>query len=474
MMNLQVKMVQYRFFPMLSFPRHAGMRICTLLITLSFFTGLPLTVMGEEMNGPEITIKVGVRDDARPFSYIDTTSESESILPGYSGYSIEVCRHVFKEMQALPQYRNYRFIAEKISASSRFKQLGVAGKLFMLCGPDSISKERLLNFRSSHAVFLTGMTYAYINQRSSKFPRGNYCEHVIGVVRTTTADTEGLADLANRDLLMRFDKALDLEVKKKSGRVEKSLIALQNITQGALDDAQKEITKLIEHSVRIELEALNAKGNIDTDAEDKNRERRLLLISHSAKIKNALADVELAHWDNVLTDLQDEGIGLAAKIMDLFEKEYENINAQIAWEIITNECPQGFKSMPVRKYVNHKKGISAFCKGEVLYYLADFDILKNKTQEIADCDIVMNRFARSREVYGVYFPKNDTFDTEPGSNSESIVNVGRFYADFNHFLLLAMQGETSVLEELFEEEFEGQQKSEELERFFDGFKFYTP
>jgi len=178
--------------------------------------------------------------------------------------------------------------------------------------------------------------------------------------------------------------------------------------------------------------------------------------------------------DTAIGNLESEGMRIAGKIMDLFRKKYESINARIAKEITTDECPKGFTSMPVRKYPNHDKGIAAFCKGDVLYYLADYDLLKNKTQEIADCDIVMNRFTRSREVYGVYFPKQDDFYTKPGLHDESVINVASFYADFNYFLLLAMQGERSKLEDLFAEEFGVQQKSEELGRFFDGFKFYTP
>jgi hypothetical protein len=39
---------------------------------------------------------------------------------------------------------------------------------------------------------------------------------------------------------------------------------------------------------------------------------------------------------------------------------------------------------------------------------------------------------------------------------------------------MAMQGEESEVEKIFAREFGVQQKSEELDRFFDGFKINTP
>ena len=466
MLSLTVYIAQSQFLSKFISLNRSGIQTCLLFITWSFAIVSPIVVHGNGIQSPEITIKVGVRDDAKPFSSVDTTRASESILPGYSGYSIEVCRYVFTQMQKLPQYRNYTFKAVKTKAHSRFKQLGVAGELFMLCGPDSISADRLLDFRSSHAIFLTGMTYAYLNPRSPKFPRGNYCDHIVGVVRATTADTEGLKDLASRDLLMRFDDALDLEVEMKSERVIRGHDALITIIKSVLEDASKEQAELVEKMLNSRPHALS----------DEDKKRRLKLFKQSSTIENILLNTNSAKLYNALAELKNQNIGLAAKIIEKMEKEYENINEQIAKEIITDECPQGFTSMPVRKFDNHEDGIAGFCKGEVLYYLADYDILKHKVREIAGCDrdIVMNRFTRSREVYGVYFPKIDAFDTNPESHTEPEVDVANFYAEFNHILMSAMQGERSVLEDIFAKEFGVQQKSEELERFFDSFKLYTP
>ena len=434
------------------FPKANTISVLTIVLCVSLAS--PVTY-AHVLHSADITVNIGVRDDAKPFSYIDITRKSETILPGYSGYSIEVCRHVLKQMQMIPRYRNLTFKAHAIQATDRFSELGHEGKLFMLCGPDSITSERLLDYRSSYAFFLSGMTYAYLNPRSSKFPKGQYCDNVIGVVRGTTADTDGLADIASQDLLMRFDAALDLEVSNNSARIARTRKELQRLTEKVLEEEQKKFVGTNRWMLL---------GSLSTNT-TRQSEVRLLKEMLSETDPNALSEAinELTKQDN----------RLAGKINALMDGQHGLINAQTAREFITDECPQGFTSMPVRKYQGHDEGIEAFCKGEVIYYLADYDILKNKTQEIADCDIVMNRFTRSREVYGAYFPKQHYFDADPDPESTAMIDVASFYADFNNLLRIAMQGGQSEIEKIFINEFGMQRKSEELELFFDSFKIDT-
>ncbi len=436
--------------------------LSALIMYASAVCLLPMAepTLADDLSATEVIVNIGVRDDAKPFSYIDITRNSEKVLPGYSGYSIEVCRHVLKQMKALPRYQHITFKAVDITARDRFRLLGVKGNLFMLCGPDSINQERLADYRSSHAVFLSGMTYAYLNPRSSKFPRGNYCDNVIGVVRGTTADTQGLADIASRNLLMRFDSALDLEIFKNSERIERTRITLLDVTRNVVATTRAQLREF------------------DNQANSLTEKSRSAKRDEVQAIEQLLEKQELGALDNALDELITAGNGLAGIIMERMGRAHRDINAQTAKEIVTAECPGGFSAMPVRKFEHHDKGIEAFCKGEVLYYLADYDILKHKTKEVADCDIVMNRFTRSREVYGVYFPRQDVFDArannEPETEGLHLINVASFYADFNHFLLMAMQGNESDLERIFAKEFGVQEKSEELQRFFDAFKINTP
>jgi len=199
------------------------------------------------------------------------------------------------------------------------------------------------------------------------------------------------------------------------------------------------------------------------------------------RIAEARSGVDTAHLDSVLEQLEREGVGLAAKINSWMHAEHGRINRDTARQIVTEECPEGFIRLPVRKYENHEQGIAGFCRGEVLYYLADYDILKNKIDEIASCDAVLNRFTRSREVYGVYFRKDRVFvvdnatESSKGEQADSrlLVDVASFYADFNHFLLESMQGEVSPIESIFHDVFGVQQKTQELEQFFDSAKYMT-
>ncbi|MBX2880647.1 MAG: transporter substrate-binding domain-containing protein [Granulosicoccus sp.] len=446
--------IQFRLLRM-TVRRSAGLYAFLILLISSFIIS---AACADSASDSPVTIQIGVRDDAKPFSYIDITHDSESILPGYGGYSIEVCRHVLKQMQSIPRYQNFTFRAGDIEARDRFKLLGEDGQLFMLCGPDSITTDKLRNFRASHAVFLTGMTYAYLSPRSRQFPRTDHCGNIIGVVRGTTADTEGLADLASRNLLMRFDKALDLEIHKKSARVASARNALMELVNRVLSEA------------RLEYDGLKSFRSDETDLFFDEWSRKQELSENIKAFDEALVNLDLAHLDLIVDKLHREGYKQASKIKDLMRKEHEIINAKVASEIITDECPGGFNSMPVRKYKNHNEGVNEFCNGNVIYYLADYDILKNKTQEIADCDIVMNRFTRSREVYGVYFPKKSKFNPSNTNDPNTVIDVAEFYADFNHFLLMAMQGEVSSIEAIFADEFGTQKKTEELAQFFDSFK----
>ncbi len=63
-------------------------------------------------------------------------------------------------------------------------------------------------------MFLSGMTYGYVDPNTALFPRSNYCGHIIGVVNGTTASTQGLKMLADQNLLLRFDKPLEMYLAK--------------------------------------------------------------------------------------------------------------------------------------------------------------------------------------------------------------------------------------------------------------------
>ena len=356
-----------------------------VLVTLSTISeaddaGLLVDPNGETNDTPRLIVHVGVREDARPFSYETPTGSAETVLAGYSGYMINVCRHILKQMETQPRYSNIEFIAHSVSAKKRFEILNDKKVLF-LCGPDSITDDLLDQFRPTLPVFLSGMTYAYVNPRSSFFPKGNYCGNVIGVVRGTTADKDGLRELTRKNMLMRFNKAVDLELSKQTEKDQLADEQMQQIIDGLINN-------------------YNPSGNFVE-----------LVPTYNASDIEALKDIR-NNLDPQRIHIEVDRLQnteLSGLINQKMRDEYYKINMKIAKTIRTNECPHGFDSMPIRKYPDHTEGIRAFCEGKVLYYLGDFDIINSKIKEYSHCNPELNRFTRTKEVYGVFFSATEEY-----------------------------------------------------------------
>ncbi len=408
----------------------------------------------ETKEAPRLLVYVGVRDDARPFSYETPTGSAETVLAGFSGYMINVCRHVLKQMKTQPEYANLEFRAYKVTAKKRFDNLN-DGKVLFLCGPDSITDELLDRFRPTLPVFLSGMTYGYVNPRSRRFPKGNYCGNVIGVVRGTTADKDGLRELTGKNMLMRFNKAVDLELSKQTAKDQLADEQMRQIIENLILEFRPPATY-------VELHPSYSERDIEA-------------------LKNILSnhDPERIHID---VD-RLENARLSGLINEKMGDRYGKINRDMAKTIQTDECPRGFDSMPIRKYKDHTEGVQEFCAGKVLYYLGDYDIINNKIREYSHCNAKMNRFTRTKEVYGVFFAAKDFYCTgyhESSKSAESCmddsrpvykpIDVVRFYAEFNQLLFKAMQGKESAIEKIFAKTFIGQEKTEELHEFFQNFK----
>jgi len=403
----------------------------------------------------DLLVYVGVRDDARPFSYETPTGSAETVLAGYSGYMINVCRYILKKMKAKPEYENLEFRAYKVTAKERFDKLN-DGKVLLMCGPDSITEELLHRFRPTLPVFLSGMTYAYVDPRSPDFPKGNYCSNVIGVVQGTTADKHGLKELTEKNMLMRFNKAVDLELNKQTLKDQL---------------ADKEMRQIIEALIF-------AFRNPPENSVERRSPYSKLDIEALEKILS-LHDPERIHID---VD-RLENAKLSGFINEKMGDRYGKINRDMAKTIKTDECPRGFDGMPIRKFPHHTKGVQEFCEGNVLYYLGDYDIINNKIREHSNCKATMNRFTRTKEVYGVYFANRECYFTGNQENSRvaksceddtppssTRIDVVRFHSEFNALLFKAMQGKESAVEKILSKTFIGQEISEELHEFFQNLK----
>lgn len=163
---------------------------------------------GEADAARERVIVVGVREDAKPFSYRGHTDASEQVLEGYRGYMVEICRRVLREVVASGPFEGFVVEGRVLRADRRFEALDT-GEVDLLCGPDSITAARLRTHSVSQPMFVSGLTYAYVDPTTDLFPRGPYCGNVVGVLRGTTAASVGLRRLADENVLLRFDEALE-------------------------------------------------------------------------------------------------------------------------------------------------------------------------------------------------------------------------------------------------------------------------
>ncbi|MFK7893362.1 MAG: substrate-binding periplasmic protein [Granulosicoccus sp.] len=192
----------------------------------------------------EKTITVGVRGDARPFSYLSGAQADETLLPGYSGYMIEICRRVLAEMTTSGPFAGYKVVPHVVTTAGRLSDLD-AGKIDMLCGPDSITLGRLYKYNTSHPLFLSGITYATVG--NALYPPGRYCGAVLGLVAGTTAESEGLRKIAESNALQRYDSALDAflvlyanrEEAKPPSRLQNAMKIMSNTLKQGFATEQK-------------------------------------------------------------------------------------------------------------------------------------------------------------------------------------------------------------------------------------------
>lgn len=342
---------------------------------------------------PEKTITVGVQADARPFSYLSAAQTDEEMMPGYTGYMIEICRRVLSQMVSSGPFAGYTVDYRRVTTGDRLKDLD-AGRIDMLCGPDSITLGRLYKYNTSHPLFLSGISYATVD--NELFPLGRYCSAVLGLVGGTTAETEGLRKIDASNALQRYDAALERYLALYANR----------------ETAQSPSVLL----ARIkELKENISSGFSSLDGESRGKDR---------------IDPSL---------------------------------------IRTNNCPNGFKRGPVVFYDSHQQGIEDLCKGRILFYISDVDILSGR---IKGCKVILQRETMTREAYGVFFRRSATRLSDSSASGPSMAFPdSALYAEFNNVLLRKMQTTENILDYEFSHQFKGETPTKDLQSFFDGYKF---
>lgn len=149
-------------------------------------------------------IVIGVREDARPFSYrlnglrrSDSRfprSENESGSPPseekiyYDGYVVRICGSVIAELQR-PEYGLTFHVKEVVADERNAFLLGQNTSIDILCDPATITNERLELMVSSAPIYLSGITLANRRPLPARYP----CGLLLGMVEGTTAETEGLS-----------------------------------------------------------------------------------------------------------------------------------------------------------------------------------------------------------------------------------------------------------------------------------------
>ena len=400
-------------------------------------------------------VRVGLRNDVKPFSYPHESLSNIDILPTYKGYMVNVCRRVLRRMRTSSDYKNLIIQPVLVNAKDRFNDLET-GKVDMLCGPDSVTTDRLEKFNVSHPMFLSGMTYGYLEPTSRKFPRAEYCGNIVGFVNNTTAESRGIRQLSQDGVLMRFDDAVDLNLDMDARRFD--------ILNEKVEAKREELT---EYHTRV--------SEIFKNSEIKSYIDELRTINPAVE-EHLRCTYKSEFQEHFVTEKSDgyrfdEGVN-------------KSVQDEIAKQITTSECPNGFtEGLPIRKYPSHDEGIKAFCEGNILYYLGDYDILHSKVKEHADCDVVFNRFTTNKEVYGAFFRSTDIAEKEAHpvedcsygdeiieSNFSTKEKSATLYADFNRTLLRMMQADIDVLGNVYKSEFAGEPMSADLEAFFSGFR----
>lgn len=325
-----------------------------LLAPLAGRGASPVTDAGTE----PLTLRVGVRDDARPFAFRKHAPEDGQAsrrLEDYDGFTVSVCRTVLKELVSTTgPFYGAAIEAVEVTAQTRFERLR-NGDVDLLCGPDSITIDRLDLAIASFPVYLSGISYAYLRQ----FPGGrNFCGTVVGVVSNTTAASDGLKVLAEKNLLNRFDEELESHL---------------------AGDPFRDTTNC---------RRADRKGN-----------------------------------------------------------------------------------SPVVEYPDHRRAVEALCNRRILYYVGDVDILRariaqTRSSSPASCDVRIEPFTLSREVYAVLFRRDHRAGIGDPPKRDMPIDDALLYAEFNRAQLRLLQGDNNLLERAFAASFKGFQMSPDLADFF--------
>ena len=151
-------------------------------------------------NGPPQTLKLGVRSDCPPFSYLPEDRAENS--KDYRGYSVDLCRKIAINAQAFLHYQGVDFV--KVTAQDRFIKLN-DGEIDILCEATTMTQERMRRFGPTMYTFISGASLMY----SPMFAKSSNTR--VGVLKGTT--TKGaIRKILDRQTDVDRSRILDFEI----------------------------------------------------------------------------------------------------------------------------------------------------------------------------------------------------------------------------------------------------------------------
>lgn len=107
------------------------------------------------------TIRIGVRQDARPFSYYNELGEP-------AGYTVELCRAVLVRLKEAIDLQELKIEYVKVTAEDRFDAVK-EGRIDLLCGATTITLSRREQVSFSSPIYVTGAAILFRSDGPQSF-----------------------------------------------------------------------------------------------------------------------------------------------------------------------------------------------------------------------------------------------------------------------------------------------------------------
>ena len=145
------------------------------------------------------TLKIGYRQDAAPFSYVDENGDIK-------GYSIEICRAIYDNLKEAKIVEKVDYIP--VSSGGRFDDLHHK-KIDLLCGATTVTIRRMREFRPTLFTFISGASFMY-DLSNGSIRCNEFLSKKIGCLEGTTTESE-LIDIISDQCESLDDKNITSE-----------------------------------------------------------------------------------------------------------------------------------------------------------------------------------------------------------------------------------------------------------------------